>query len=403
MDLSHPSPPPSILIAEDTDSIRLNLQEVFSAPPQEYSDAYGIPRFHVETAATGTEAEIKLLSALRRWKPYDVISLDLGLPKKAGDNPAPSVGLKILNDLSDGPLKGAGSAVVIQTVHTDLPTFLDTLRANVADFVPKPCGTEDFFRSVTLVYKKTRQEQKTKWEEYKLRRDNQWVLVQACAQVADSMARIVSEGLGEILSHTRELGDLLEEQLMLDPVQDSDHPICRGLERIRETAATTVHQCAASRTAAMPVPSPIEKIDLSRQLEGVLNRLRFGFAYRHLEVSVEGEDGVSVRASGSDLDLLLEEMLFGAMEASEAEQRITIKIIREPEAGSALVEVRDHGPLIQLWDGERLAKNHELDEAGERGWRLSLAERVALNVGGRLEVRASEGGNRVILALSEAF
>src|SRR5439155_1063723 len=143
--------------------------------------------------------------AVEKMRPYDVLLLDIALPANSPEDPADkAVGIRLLHSLQQ-EYRWACAAVVIQSVHTEIPIFAHLLQAGAADFIPKPFERETIFRSVVEAYKKARARQENQWRECRERRIEQWLLAQACAQTVDRLAPVVTEGVKEALDRVKEL------------------------------------------------------------------------------------------------------------------------------------------------------------------------------------------------------
>src|SRR5438132_13696729 len=115
-------PVAQILIVEDESLIRQNVCGFFATLSEEKKRENDAPDFAVESAGTGEEAQKRLSEARARYRPYDVMVLDLGLPWMVGhDNNDPQIGLRILQQADDF----ACSATVVRSKFDDVHTLAE--------------------------------------------------------------------------------------------------------------------------------------------------------------------------------------------------------------------------------------------------------------------------------------
>jgi sensor histidine kinase regulating citrate/malate metabolism len=103
--------------------------------------------------------------------------------------------------------------------------------------------------------------------------------------------------------------------------------------------------------------------------------------------------------SANHVMMVLEEMLYGAIEASGPDKDIVVSVERSQNGWTALVAVSDQGKLLSDWERSAIEAAAPVKPVGGRAWGLALAQSVALNVGARIEVASTESGNYVRLRL----
>jgi signal transduction histidine kinase len=136
-------------------------------------------------------------------------------------------------------------------------------------------------------------------------------------------------------------------------------------------------------------PRPAVRVDLARLLrEAAAQQLRLG---RQVRVESAGEAAIDVDPTALErmLDNLIDNALVHGREPVELTSRI--------ERGSALIEVRDHGPGIPADQRERVLQPFErLDTArsaqGHCGLGLAVVQRLAAQNGASLELDGAPGG-----------
>jgi DNA-binding NtrC family response regulator len=102
---------PSILLVDDERSIRRVLRDIFEHE-----------RYDIDEAEDGEIALQKILA-----KDYDVILLDIKMPKKDG--------LEVLEEMRQA---GKETPVVVLSGHGNIDTAVEAVKKGAFDYVPKP-------------------------------------------------------------------------------------------------------------------------------------------------------------------------------------------------------------------------------------------------------------------------
>src|SRR5688572_18117741 len=140
---------PKLLIVENNNLIRHDLQGLFSQP-QNLSDQNRTIAFHVDAARTGAEAQA-FLDGAAASVPYDVILLDLYLPETDAPNASErlEVGQRLISNLSNKVC----AAVVFMSAYSDAQTMATLIQSIAIDFIFKPFKSEnDVYSRVIHAY-----------------------------------------------------------------------------------------------------------------------------------------------------------------------------------------------------------------------------------------------------------
>ncbi len=173
---------------------------------------------------------------------------------------------------------------------------------------------------------------------------------------------------------TKELGEALD---------DMDHLIRRQLERAARSTRRTLNQ-------------PIAVIPLVRRLADSLMRL---YADRNLDVSISGEEGVSVRVDARDLMELCGNLMDNAAKYGNGRMHVFVEYgepgSREP---GVLITIADNGPGIPPERfGDLLQRGVRDDERREgQGLGLAISQQLVEAYGGRLELHRSDLGGAAL-------
>jgi len=399
---------PRLAIVENKRGTRERLRRTHESPPASFQKEFRIGSFDVETAVTVEEARDLLLNS--EHSPFDVLLLDLGLPidtRDLADDDNPYRGIEILRALSsanaahpDHPLVGA---VVGASAHGREGILEDLMRTRMVDgFVRKPWDEENRqpFAAVVDAYRLGQQRQ---WERYKQHR-----LMRCFSEAAKAgvgrLARVVTNCVSEAIGETRQLIELIEEELHLSVKLDCDNPLCRQTLGVQNALMQIAKKCAGERDALFgdDVVPPEPPRTLAALLEQACNAVRSGFCAKVIQFECETESPTLVATSPYYARMVLEEICFGAIDTSATDQNVRAEMTPSIDGRTVAVSVSDHGqPLLpDQVEAIHRAETGKLAICG-RAWGLALAQYVALNIGGRLEVATSElgSGNCVTLYL----
>jgi DNA-binding NarL/FixJ family response regulator len=367
---------------------------------------WGVKRFQVEWVRTATEAKQLLEWAAERGEPYDALLLDLGLPDRDPDaEEDPVRGLQVLAKAQ----KESCAAAVIHTVYTELQFALTAIRAGIADYVlkdegdePRPEHLDELSHCLIRAY---RQGLGRRWSALRLEHLKRWLVAQSRAQVADRLAGIVSSGIGTILAKANRLGSSLRERYRLSPETDPDDPLCRTLQELKEAALKTKQRCADERPPVSAGAALFKEVCLEEMLDRVFKRLQPGFGYYGVWPEAPAEEKkTTVHTFEEDIEQILQEMIFGALEASKpepssfrVERALKWDVARSEDGLGVSVSLTDQAPALPEDVCLMIEKGVPLEVDAGRGWGLSLAQRVAHGIGAQITPRATDSGNTVTL------
>jgi CheY-like chemotaxis protein len=395
---------PRLAIVED-DQLTLNwLIEVLKSPPDKFRRDFRIEGFDIEAAKTLQEAKALLFSS---GKTFDVLLLDISLPfdEQEPYEDDPCRGIELLRELSrvnaenlDNPVVGP---IVAATGIKREDVFEDLIRTRMLhDFVKKPFDPENRapFAAVVDAY---RFGQQRRWERYQQNRLVRWLRESALAGV-DSLIRIVTHGVGATITETRTLVRLIEELQHVSARVDVDNPIVQQIRTIQDGVMRMTKECESERVrlCGNAEKSLSEPETIAALIAAACSAVRCGCAAKSVEVECDVTSSEIVATSATHARALLEEMLFGAIEASKPDEKITIDAEVNSDDSTVAVSVSDQGTSMTSREPDAIRESlGEGAPIGSRVWGLALARYVAVNIGGRLDVAPTEAGNRVTLQL----
>jgi CheY-like chemotaxis protein len=403
---------PKLLIVEDFEPHWSFFQDLFESPPERYRieftsrrTEFSIDRFEVHIATNRLDAERLLAEADRNLRPYDVMLLDLGLPESPGEHEPVLVdeGYKLLPMVTERSC----TQVVITTIQAEPDYFEKALRSDVCDYIIKPDPDKwtpqyalSVFRSVASACVKGVRRLESRWNDYLRERTERWRLVQTCAGLVDCASQIVTDGVGRLREHGRDLTELLAARYELRPEHDADDPLCRSIVEIMEDADWIANefmnvrrhfgnggfdQDSSGETASV---SP-QSVDINELVTASAGRCLPGLALKGLAISYSSDEKLEARVFRHDVEMILDELLCNAIEASDPGQSISVKVAQKTGSQrERTIEIRvaDHAAVIKTSYREAIAANRPLSVDGGRSWGLSLAQRVAENSGAWIDV-----------------
>jgi signal transduction histidine kinase len=405
-----------LLIVEDNPFLGPDLVRTFETPARRHRDAFAIDRFSVDLATNRADAEAWLKKAADSYRPYDVLLLDLEIPESK-DRPAlMDEGFKILprvNDLSC-------SQVVLNSLYIDLKKLHHPVQSGIFDYIIKKKENEIddddrayTFQVVANAYRRSALQVSARWGEFLRKRSEQWRLVQTCASMLDHVSRIVTDGVGQLREHGQILGELLAARYDLRPNRDADDVLCRALldimkdtERIAADLPDVRRFLGDASLEEAGEQHLQEKVieDLVRASAG--NCLP-GLASKGLSFSYLPRGRHKARIFSHDVQMIVDELMCNAIEASDCGGEISVDVAEmNGSQGEQTIEiqVKDHAKSIEEADRAAVISGSPVGIKHGRIWGLSLAQRVAENSGGWIDIQpsSSEIGNTVTLHIPVA-
>lgn len=386
---------PRLLIVEDIDATRERLQQLFDEPPAELSEDCVRIVFDVDAAKSGDEARRLLSLARDNHAPYGVLLLDIGLPES--DDPSskedPNVGISILKSCQQ-EFRVVVNAVVIQSVHTEVPSFREYLQNGAADFVSKPYTKKQLYESVVRAYLTAVEKE---WSRLNEKRDVEWGLVRSCRHVSDRLATTVSRATSELLSRIRSLAEILETEYGVVAGENGSR-IDLAFREVRESARQVTLRCSESRFQIEPDSAGLDTVDLQEVAEEAVADLTPGIVKRNLQVRMHWPAETNVRGFKSGIRSICRELLFCSVE--ESPEHTEISVTCSSGDGVMNLIVKDESDSVDTDLLASISSLEEAEEEGKRYGRLFLMREVARNGACTLEVASHrETGNKFILQI----
>ncbi len=388
-----PFQPIPVLCPEDRPEFHKIIVDALTSPTSPVRDKNNNElRFAPKIVETSAEAEEELLRAQAEHRPWPVMLLDFQLPYFPGGEPSMKEG-KALLELVRSDASNSCDAVVVQTVEEDFDSVREAIRGGVADFLRKPFKKSEVYYAVATAYLRSREQLAVSWDEIQHSKRLQWIVFQACNQVADGLMKTVVGEMGIVLEKAAAISKTVESEFRFDFNRDRDEPICRSILELDRATRGVTASCSKQRPVRHQRAN-LESFSLDELVHDSLVWLTPGLSYQRIVLETKLPETVIV-AFRDEIEAIVRELLFNAIEASEPGARVRVHVTPANE-GFVELMIEDEGlPL----NGEAIGLV-DFSTSYDRTWSLSLAMQVVESLGGQLSVVPCEtGGNRVVARL----
>ncbi len=147
-------------------------------------------------------------------------------------------------------------------------------------------------------------------------------------------------------------------------------------------------------------PEPASPVDLDGMLQEVLTGTAMQFPDSGVRTALEGESGLTVMTNPQSLKQILKNLVVNAYEAMAGGGDLVVR--RERRDGAIAITVADSGPGIPGDVLPVIFRPYMTTKATGTGLGLTISNKLAADLGGRLEVRSEEGrGSAFTLVLPQ--
>ncbi len=204
---------------------------------------------------------------------------------------------------------------------------------------------------------------------------------------ADAVAHDLRAPLRSIQSFSERLGQALGDDIG-DDARDYLQRISSSARRMSELLAALGRLSRATRAELNP-----QRVDLSLLADWVHAELQDAEPER--QVTVDIQPGLSLQGDERLLKVLLDELLGNAWKFTRGRDDPRIEFGGSPEDGMMRLYVRDNGTGFDMRYVHKLfepfQRLHSQDDGGGHGLGLTIAQRVAMRHGGRLQAESRPG------------
>jgi len=171
------------------------------------------------------------------------------------------------------------------------------------------------------------------------------------------------------------------------------HNFAKLHERLDRTSHLVHQLLNLARVEAGPAAQDLQNVDLQRLGREVVADFIALAEARHIDLGVEADEAVYVRAEPDSLRILLNNLIDNALRYAPEHGRVDV--IVQQQGDGALLRVRDNGPGVNPADLDRLADRFfrpEGSRPGGCGLGLSIVRHIADSHGARLRMENCAGG-----------
>jgi CheY-like chemotaxis protein len=380
-----------VLIVEDNPAQLDHLALLISNLDKAQKAEVGIDKVEVTKASNAVEAQQLLQAAARGAMPYDLLLLDLALPKDQGGGEIPERGLDLLRIARE---QNAAREIIIVSAFLGFEQYLaSSYRGGATDFISKPYRKEELQRRFLNTGRLLREQYLSKRQELLDARERT-LSVYSWKSLAYQFGSYFSTFIQKVVYESEALGSELSSRFGLDITTDADDTIVQHLRGIDEAVRGVRDKWAELQSGDDDDDADlIVECELKRLAEELPPCVTVKFA--------EPLDGTTrVLSFQQSVEIILKEVLVGGLsEAGDNARPWTATVAVEVEGGMAKVIFEDSYPhipdeaVVAINRGENIKPRQEW----ARAWGLSIAQHIALRGGGRLiiEPRKQGDGNRI--------
>ena len=184
----------------------------------------------------------------------------------------------------------------------------------------------------------------------------------------------------------------LKQAGSLDAVRERVVPLQEGIERARQL---TEQLLSLARMQAGTTGETV--VNVSAMARALIAEYLPLAEAKGIDLGLEEVASLCVRASPAVLRLILKNALENALKYAPEGGEVTLRLLSDED--SAVIEVVDNGPGIQVWERERVfdAFYRMPGAAGEgNGLGLAIAREAAMRLGGQVSLHARQEGTGLV-------
>jgi CheY-like chemotaxis protein len=389
---------PRVLIVEDEElQLRGNKDHLDTIEPEKRREL-GIDSFACDLARSVEEAECHLDRAA--GTPYDLLLLDLGIPKTEGEPDRPENGQRLLEKVRD---EGLAKEIVVISVWFVVDQVARAFRNGAVDFIAKPFTRGALQAQVIECWKRLLGKESVGL--IRVGRVND--LVPYAEKGLAHRFTTSFSGLVQTVAHSSEdIERYVRERYGLDPRKDSDDLLFRCLKEQADSVAKAQRGWMELLSALVPRDESPKATTVEFLLRKVYRSLLPSLIVKHVVLESRGDGAAEVLTFGDDVSAVLQEVLIGALITMRDYDRNANPISVEIKKGDGQVKVvvTDRLKPISQEDAKVINEGSNIAPTRrfEREWGLSVVQHIAMRGGGRLVVDAQMQGNVVTYFIPSA-
>jgi response regulator of citrate/malate metabolism len=391
---------PRVLIVEDAELQLRGVKNDLDAISIDRRRELGIDHFVSDLAGTADEAERFFNQS--HGSPYDLLLLDLGIPRGKGDPERAENGQQLL---ITARRTGAAKEVIVISAFNEVSQVARTFRSGAVDFIAKPYTTKALQAQVTDCWKRllSKESMQILGEERinYLAPHAEKGLENRFTICFSNLVRAVSQSAEDIEMHMR-------ERYGLDRIKDSQEALFKYLKLHEDSVAQARREWVALQTSLLPQNEAPRIEILETLLMRIQQELLPCLIVKNVTLEPLDEGATQVLAFGDAVHAVLKEIIVGgiAVLPDYNETRNSIRVKIESADGQTRVSFTDQLPPLLTQDAKEINQGvlphklplwfqHRPHQRFERAWGLSVAQDIAVRGGGRLEIKPLAHGNVV--------
>jgi CheY-like chemotaxis protein len=389
---------PRVLIVEDEESqLRGNKEHLDTILPEKRREL-GIDSFACDLAHSVEEAECHMERAA--GTPYDLLLLDLGIPKVEGAPESPENGQKLLEKVRE---EGLAKEIVVISVWFVVDQVARAYRNGAVDFIAKPFTRGALQAQAIECWKRLLGKESAGL--LKIGRISD--LVPYAEKGLAHRFTTSFSGIVQTVAHNSEdIEQYMHERYGLDRYRDPDDFLFRCLKEQSESIANAQREWMDLLSSLVPQDESPRAATIESILGRVYRSLLPSLIVKHVTLEAGDGGGAEILTFGEDVSAVLKEIIVGILITLRDYDRNTNPISVEIKNGEGQVKVSviDRLKPISTEDAKAINEGSTIAPTRrfEREWGLSVVQHIAMRGGGRLVVGAQPPGNIVTYFIPSA-
>jgi signal transduction histidine kinase len=296
----------------------------------------------------------------------------------------------------------------------DVEDVIDVFRMGAIDYLRKPVDPDrEIWARALCAWEKAWM--KARQRDLEIRLDRwAWALGESAEGVADAFTTIVLEEMTKVRDCMGEFAGQLNDRYMLNVDRDETDPIVGTFLRMQGAVGSVLQRTADLRNAGTARVAQYDTVDLKDLLMMAVVKLSPALIFRHVKLDISAQCQTRIATFSEDVRMILEEMLFGSIDAYRvidrddiptirSQRNVNVTVTHDEGRHMIVVSVTDQAPPMPDDVCTQIRLGRQVPRGHERGWALSLVQRMARNIGGCIEVAPLiDKGNRVSLFIPVA-
>jgi len=218
-------------------------------------------------------------------------------------------------------------------------------------------------------------------------------LLERFGQSLETQRTFVADAAHELRSPITALKLQLQLMERADSEESRQHNFAKLHERLDRTSHLVRQLLNLARVEAGPSAQDLQNVDLRRLACDAVADYSTLADNRRIDLGVESQEAVYVRAEPDSLRILLNNLLDNALRYAPEDGRVDVVV--QQQGNGAVLRVSDNGPGVDQADLARLPDRFfrpEGSRSGGCGLGLSIVRHIADNHGARLRMENNAGG-----------